>query len=151
MKKNGSPPSIFETDKERSYFLVTLPIHPMAIRKDNTPQVTPQDNIKKDNEINLIKFEKILHHDGVNEVVNEVVKRRLLQEILYIKTHEKTRKPDIEKFFNISKATAERDISLLKKLELIDFKGAPKIGKYILTQKGKKLLETNNNNKKEEK
>lgn len=30
MEKNGSPAPAFETDEERSYFLCTLPIHPLA-------------------------------------------------------------------------------------------------------------------------
>lgn len=33
MEVNGSPPPIFETDEQHSYFLVTLPIHPEATRK----------------------------------------------------------------------------------------------------------------------
>jgi len=30
LEKNGSPPPIFETDDERSYFLCTIKIHPLA-------------------------------------------------------------------------------------------------------------------------
>jgi ATP-dependent DNA helicase RecG len=35
MEVNGSPPPIFQTDEHHSYFLVTLPIHPEATRKNN--------------------------------------------------------------------------------------------------------------------
>ncbi len=44
MKQNNSPDPIFETDDNRYYFLVILPIHPQV-----TPQVTPQ--VKK-----ILKF-----------------------------------------------------------------------------------------------
>ena len=33
MATNGSPPPIFKTDENHTYFLVTLPIHPEATRK----------------------------------------------------------------------------------------------------------------------
>ena len=47
----------------------------------------------------------------------------------------------MEKIFKISKATAERDLALLKKLGLIEFIGPPKTGKYMLTKKGSDLLD----------
>lgn len=34
MAENGSPPPVFEFDGERTYFTVTLPIHPAVARKD---------------------------------------------------------------------------------------------------------------------
>jgi len=46
----------------------------------------------------------------------------------------------IENISKISPATAKRDISLLKKLDLIKFEGARKTGRYILTEKGKKMI-----------
>jgi len=36
MEANGSPPPVFKTDENHSYFLVTLPIHPEATRKNST-------------------------------------------------------------------------------------------------------------------
>ena len=42
----------------------------------------------------------------------------------------------MEKIFNISTATAERDLSLLRDSTLIIFEGAAKTGKYVLTEKG---------------
>lgn len=35
MEKNGSGLPVFETDEERSYFMVTLPIHPLFINRTN--------------------------------------------------------------------------------------------------------------------
>ncbi len=87
-----------------------------------------------------IKFGEILHHEGVSEGVNEGVKARLEREIVYLNAHGHIRRPDMEKIFNISMATAERDLSILKGIGFIVFKGAPKTGKYVLTEKGKKII-----------
>lgn len=35
MRLNGSPDPVFETDEERLYFLVTLPVHPGFLREDS--------------------------------------------------------------------------------------------------------------------
>jgi len=92
-----------------------------------------------------IKFDEMLHHEGVNEGVNEGVKARLRKEIAYLNTYKSIRRSDVERLFNISTATAERDLSILKRLNLIIFEGAPKTGRYILTNKGKKIMaETTN-------
>ncbi|MCJ7790356.1 MAG: AAA family ATPase, partial [Candidatus Atribacteria bacterium] len=91
-------------------------------------------------EIFNIKFDEILRDEGVNEGVNEGVKVRLRKEIVYLNIHKYIIRTEVEKFFNISTATAERDLIILKKLGLIIFKGAPKTGKYILTDKGKEII-----------
>jgi len=41
MVENGSPAPEFESDDDRSYFLIRLPVHERAAREE-TPQVTPQ-------------------------------------------------------------------------------------------------------------
>ena len=41
MAKNGSPEAVFDTDEERSYFLISLPIHQeMLVEEQDTPQDT---------------------------------------------------------------------------------------------------------------
>ena len=52
MKANGSPEPIFETDDERSYFLIRLPIHPgflvdEAAAVETAPEVTDQVGTKQ--------------------------------------------------------------------------------------------------------
>lgn len=84
-------------------------------------------------------------YDGVNEGigdgVNEGVKLRLSKEMIEIHARKSITRRDIEKLFNVSTATAERDIAMLKDVNLIRFEGAPKTGKYVLTEKGKKMIE----------
>lgn len=43
--------------------------------------------------------------------------------------------------FKISRATAQKRYDTAKKLGIIEFDGPPKTGKYILTDKGKKIVE----------
>ncbi len=48
MRLNGSPPLVFETDDDRTYFLARLPLHPVFIKEEKerkgktTGQVTGQ-------------------------------------------------------------------------------------------------------------
>jgi ATP-dependent DNA helicase RecG len=42
MAANGSPPPLFETDDDRTAYLIRLPIHPLAQAPEVTPEVTPQ-------------------------------------------------------------------------------------------------------------
>lgn len=44
MENNGSGLPVFETDEERSYFMVTLPIHPLFISRTNE---TEHDDVQK--------------------------------------------------------------------------------------------------------
>ena len=44
MENNGSGLPVFETDEERSYFMVTLPIHPLFINRTNE---TEHDDFQK--------------------------------------------------------------------------------------------------------
>ena len=153
LEKNGSPKPIFETDEERIYFKTTFFIHPEFKEfKTKLEQAAWQliskpgqtlDQLGTKQEINELKtkFEEVLYREGVNEGVNEGVKSRLLKEVLYLNVKQYLRRPEMEKIFNISKATAERDIYLLKKIGLIRFIGSPKTGRYVLTEKGKMFFE----------
>ena len=43
MKANGSPEPVFETDDERSYFLIRLPVHEgFSVEKEAVTEVTPE-------------------------------------------------------------------------------------------------------------
>ncbi len=153
IEKNQSPKPIFETDDERSYFKTTFFIHPEFREDETSLGKTSQQAAAKlplswiqvgtEQEINKLKtkFEKLLHHEGVIDGVNEAVKERLCIEILYVQEKGLLRRTEMEKIFKISKATAERDLALLKKLGLIEFIGPPKTGKYMLTEKGSDLLD----------
>ena len=86
-------------------------------------------------------FDKLLHHDSVREGVDEGVKVRLEKEIEYLIVHEHIRRIDLEQVFSISTPTTERDLSILKRLGFIIFKGTPKTHRYVLTEQGKRIIE----------
>ena len=64
----------------------------------------------------------------MREGVNEGVKARLVEEIAYLYTQGGIKRTEMETSFDISTATAERDLSILKRIGIIAFKGAPKTG-----------------------
>ena len=79
-------------------------------------------------------------NEGVSEGVREGVKARLINELLYIKQNSFITSKIVENISNISTSSAKRDISLLKKLEIIKFEGSRKTGAYVLTTKGKEVM-----------
>jgi ATP-dependent DNA helicase RecG len=79
--------------------------------------------------------------DGLIEGINEGIKKRILQEVICLIQKSFITRRVIENLCKISTATAERDIVLLKKMELIKFEGSKKSGRYVLTEKGKKIRE----------
>ena len=127
ISKAGLPPIKFEFD---NFFTVTFK---RPIRKEIS-FLAENDKLLKtiDDTIN----------DTINEPINEVVKKRLIKEILYIAKYGFITRAVIESISKISIATAKRDAFLLKKMGFIKFKGARKTGKYILSDKGKKILDS---------
>ena len=54
MRENGSSAPVFETDDERTWFLVRLPVHERVRgepTEQDTPQVTPQDTLQDDGHV----------------------------------------------------------------------------------------------------
>ncbi len=124
--KRGLPLIKFEFD---NFFTVTFK---RPIRKEIS-FFTENDKLLKtiDDTIN----------DTINEPINEVVKKRLMKEILYIAKYGFITRAVIESISKMSAITAKRDMSLLKKLGLIKFTGSLKTGRYVLTDKGKEIIE----------
>ena len=78
-------------------------------------------------------------NDAVNDAVSDAVKRRLVDELLYMIFNKSLTLKVIKEEFKIERATAQRDMALLRKLGFVEFKGAPKTGHYVITDKVKKL------------
>ena len=80
MAQNGSPKPIFETEEDRSYFLVRLPVneafHQSAtLDGEVTPEVTEQVNQKAQSEAQSIKILQIvatLEAMSAKEIANEL-------------------------------------------------------------------------------
>ena len=71
MKNNGSGAPIFETDEERSYFLITLPVHPLFIeQKDDGSKVSEHWNKscsrRSRNELRELALNALAEHDSMS-------------------------------------------------------------------------------------
>ena len=133
MERNGSPEPRFETDENYSYFITTLPIHPAFFAEDEI-----REGVNKGSTTNDSQHDNILRliREGVNEGVNENV-----YDIISILTNVAgLNAVEIASRTKRGLSTIERYLRLLRKKEIIEFRGAPKTGGYYLTEKAKKLL-----------
>ena len=78
---------------------------------------------------------------GVFGGVNEKVAERLSKVIKALYNSGQVNISQLAVMTGIPKRTLERDIALLKDKGFTDFEGAPKTGRYVLTEKGKKMVE----------
>jgi len=78
--------------------------------------------------------------DTVSDAVSDTVKARLVTELLHVVEQGATTIADVMRLGSTSRATAKRDLHLLKQTGLLQFSGPPKTGTYVLTDKGKALL-----------
>ena len=82
-------------------------------------------------------------HDAINDAINDAIKNRLKEELTFIVSREGTTLASIMDAFKIKRATAQRDMKLLKEGNLIIFSGARRTGKYIITNHLNKLIQGN--------
>jgi ATP-dependent DNA helicase RecG len=78
--------------------------------------------------------------DTVSDAVSDTVKARLVTELLRVVEEGATTIAAVMRLGSTSRATAKRDLHLLKQIGLLQFTGPPKTGTYVLTEKGKALL-----------
>ena len=104
LMKNGSPLASFETDEDRSFFEVTIPIHPVF-------------NIEKEK-----GQEKVGEKVGENLTVNQRGIITAMRGNPYISA------PEIAKIIDISERKTETNIAKLKKMDLIKRIGPAKGG-----------------------
>jgi ATP-dependent DNA helicase RecG len=78
--------------------------------------------------------------DAVNDAVNDAVKARLVSELSQVMERGATTIAAVMRHAAISRATAQRDLQLLKQAGFLQFAGPAKTGAYVLTEKGKALL-----------
>ena len=78
--------------------------------------------------------------DTVNDAVNDAVKDRLKTELMEIIKNEGLSLPQLMKDLSVKRATAQRDMKILRDIGFIHFLGAPKTGKYMITKKLAQIL-----------
>lgn len=79
--------------------------------------------------------------ETVNETVNETVKKHLALILDAIYHENSLSGHQLENVLGMTRATAKRSLALLKTSNLVIFSGAPKTGKYLLTEQAKHLIE----------
>ena len=72
--------------------------------------------------------------DTVNKGISEGVKQKLVEMTIAIYKVEKPNTDDLAKAIHVSTRTTKRYIQILKQLNVIEFKGSPKTGGYVLTE-----------------
>ncbi|WP_201741412.1 HTH domain-containing protein [Sinomicrobium soli] len=85
-----------------------------------------------------LKTVGVIKDTNVYDAVSDAVKERLGKELAFIITHSGISLEELKKEFHIKRATAQRDMKQLKDIGWVDFVGAPKTGKYMLTEQGEK-------------
>jgi len=71
MKQNGSKPPVFETDAERTYFLVTLPVHEDFIPMESNNMQTAGDETHK-----TVQTKKRRSYDDTKKLVIKVLRSK---------------------------------------------------------------------------
>lgn len=116
MEHNGSPEARFEFDDSYSWFMVTLPIHPVFL------DVTEDD--RKD--------------DRKNDRKEKVSLSRRQEEILsLIEINDRITTEAIKAHFNVSMPTINRDIAFLKRNGVLLRIGGKKSGSWLIAKKVK--------------
>ena len=137
LAKNGSPRAFIETDEDRSYFLMYIPVH------EGCGNVV---TLKEQKEVLYKDYPKIIQNEEVNEGVNEgviynfegvtdSVKIELTNVLSLFKSEEGLKLKDIALNIGRSTKSVERYLKILKDLSLIEFRGSPRNGKYYIIKK----------------
>jgi ATP-dependent DNA helicase RecG len=79
-------------------------------------------------------------NDAVSDGVDDAVRTRLGSELSQVVEKGATTIAAVMHLTSTSRATAQRDLRLLKQAGFLQFTGPPKTGAYVLTEKGKALL-----------
>lgn len=82
----------------------------------------------------------ITSSDAINDAISIEVKQRLVAEIKELSKRKRLTLTEVIDVFKVACATAQRDIKLLRDIELVQFRGSKKAGAYELTEKGKALF-----------
>ena len=160
IKRNGSPLPEFETDKEHSYFISRIFVHPAFIsdvedekRIGKTEVIN--DGVNPEKGKNEVINEVINPEKDKNEVINEVInpekdknevindgirlklsyiseyKREKIKELLQIiKGNPCVEIDSIAAQLDVSRSTAERYLAELRRMEIIRREGSNKSGKW---------------------
>lgn len=118
MRKNGSPAAIVETDDDRSFFLITLPVHPDFIEEK---VVFLQDDPLNDS-----------LNDSLNDPLNDPLNERQRKIVEYIGSSPKHTYNSIASSTGYTQVTVKREIKYLESIGVLQRVGSKKTGNWIL-------------------
>ena len=87
-----------------------------------------------------LKAEKAAGISNIYDAVSDAVKERLGNELIFMITRDGISLDELKNQFKIERATAQRDMKQLKDIGWVDFFGAPRTGRYKLTETGRRKL-----------
>ncbi|HRQ54160.1 MAG TPA: putative DNA binding domain-containing protein [Ignavibacteriaceae bacterium] len=132
----GSKPEFIED----SVFKTIIPIK-LTVSVSDVISATDVVTVEINDSLNEAISEAL--NDGINEGIiegiNEGIKNRIVKTVAEIKENEGIKAKVLADRIGVSIQTIERDISLIKSLALVEYKGSKKLGGYYLTDnlKGK--------------
>ena len=116
---NGSPSAIFEFDEDRTWFMVTVPAHPVFLGDD--PVNDPVNERIK---------------NGVNDSEKPILLNDRQMEIYsMIEKNDRITKEELKKHFGVSLETIKRDIAKMKKEGILIRVGSDKNGCWLIARK----------------
>ena len=156
IKRNGSPLPEFETDKEHSYFISRIFVHPAFIsdvedekKIGKTEVINPENgkteviNPKKgkieviteviNDGINRLRGENDGINDGIKSKLSHIAvkKRERIEKLLEIINENPSMASDLIAIqLGISRPTAERYLAELRRMEIVRREGSNKSGKW---------------------
>lgn len=80
-------------------------------------------------------------NDAVKSPVSDAIRKRLQEQIRFIIRYGGITLGTLKDVFSISRETAQRDMALLRESGFVAFVGAPKTGRYELTEIGRQKLQ----------
>lgn len=121
MKTNGSPEPEYNTDEDRSFFHVILPVHPAFLDSTKVRSKTKSGSEKSSNLV-LMSSEKIIKEFGENSY----------KILLAIQEDLKVSASDIAQKIHLSSRGVEKNIAKLKAAEVLERIGPDKGGEWKL-------------------
>ncbi len=113
MRQNGSPTPQFDTDDDRSYFLIRLPVHPRAERGE-TPVKTPVKTSEK-----------------ASEKTSEKTSEKILTEIC---RNRDVTIAELSQLVGVTTRSVERNLKKLQKSGLLERIGPAKGGHWVVRE-----------------
>jgi ATP-dependent DNA helicase RecG len=98
MKANGSPVPEFETDKDRTYFLIRLPVHSKAVSEKTTQKTTQKSTQKTDQKIlDVLRQNPALSRREIAEILGNITEDGVKYQLSQLKANGKIKRVGLDR------------------------------------------------------